>query len=336
MNIKAIFPSGTGELFVHGLHQWDYGRKLEIHSDDLPALVEIHFACAGMQEAVVRTCSAVSGEAVASIPDLCLEQTAPIFAWVYAISGTEGATVKKITLPIIPRVRPQADPSIPRETSDAYTQFLTEVNKAIATLQHGDITVDNARTADSATQAETAHQADEAGALSSGDALATAETLDNLTRAGRYYCDWSVGTPTGTFGYVDVFVRYELTMQVFYDYVNNGDIYVRKKSGDTAWTEWKKGNAKEATSANFARLLHFDEYDSSLTNITEIGLYLVERKATNGDIFSEIIFVSDLNQNAFSSHSTGAWYSAYDKQIITNEGTILKVIRIGTYSVSVG
>ena len=69
MNIKAFFPAGVDSITVSGLTQWDYGRKLEIQADDLPALVEVHFACSivGVDRDVFTTCAvndelAVAGE----------------------------------------------------------------------------------------------------------------------------------------------------------------------------------------------------------------------------------------------------------------------------------
>ena len=77
MNIKAIIPSGQTEITVNGLHQWDYGQTLEICSNDLPAVIEVHFACSGMTEAVVRSCSSYEKDgiqtATAIIPDRCIE-----------------------------------------------------------------------------------------------------------------------------------------------------------------------------------------------------------------------------------------------------------------------
>lgn len=128
MTLKAIIPKGQTELTVNGLHQWDYGRKLEIHSDELPAVVEVHFACAGMKDAVVRVCEAVDGVATAVIPDRCLEQTTPITAWVYVIDDTAGFTAKTITLPIIPRTKPQPSGTVPEEYTDKYTEAITAMN----------------------------------------------------------------------------------------------------------------------------------------------------------------------------------------------------------------
>ena len=47
MNLKAIFREGETALTVHGLTQWDYGRKLEITHPALPAVLEVHFAVVG-------------------------------------------------------------------------------------------------------------------------------------------------------------------------------------------------------------------------------------------------------------------------------------------------
>lgn len=107
MSIKAVFPEGTNAITVHGLHQWDRGRKLKIQAPDLPAQIEVHFACAGMDEAEVRSCTVANGTAEAEIPNQCLEQTTPITAWVYEVGGNYGKTIKTAVLTIVERTRPQ-------------------------------------------------------------------------------------------------------------------------------------------------------------------------------------------------------------------------------------
>lgn len=196
MNIKAIFPSGASELIVHGLHQWDYGRKLEIHSSDLPALVEVHFACAGMTEAVVRSCSVVQGVAEATIPDQCLEQTTPIVAWVYEVGARSGATIKTVTLTVISRARPQPGGTVPTVLSDKYTELVAAINEQVEALKAGNVTVARALTADWATGADKADAAADAavaevaGVARSADVAGSAnlsrmldfDELDNLNK----------------------------------------------------------------------------------------------------------------------------------------------------------
>ena len=329
MNLIAIVPAGASEVIVNGLYQWDYGRKLEIQSPDLPATVEVHFACMGMQEAIVRTCSAVSGTAIAAIPDLCLEQNAPIIAWVYAINGTTGATVKTITLPITPRPRPQAEPSIPRETSDAYTEFLSEINRAIKDLKDGAVTVAHALASDNATNANHSNDTD---AVLSKDALQEAGHLDNLVKAGRYYCDWSAGTPTGGYGNVEVFRRFENTMQVFYSW-STGETYIRKtsKPGETdkEWTEWKS----TAKYSKFSSMLEFDEDDATSHSISQPGLYLLYVLTPEDDLTSEFIFIPELDSKVYTSSGGGAYYGGSTRIIQPLIGyTIKNIFQLGTYS----
>jgi hypothetical protein len=140
MALKAIIPSGMTEITVNGLHQWDYGQQLEIHASDLPGLVEVHFACAGMNDAVVRPCDMVGGVGTVTIPDACLEQTAPIMAWVYEKDGAAGATVKTITLRVTPRARPTASEAPPPEVIDPYTEAVTAMNEAVGKVTEGKIT----------------------------------------------------------------------------------------------------------------------------------------------------------------------------------------------------
>ena len=91
MALKVTIPAGIPAVSVSGLFQWDYGRVLEIESVDIGSeVLEIHFACEKMQEAIVRPCSFSNGVGSITIPDVCLEQSTPITAWIYKIEGTEG------------------------------------------------------------------------------------------------------------------------------------------------------------------------------------------------------------------------------------------------------
>lgn len=135
MSIKATFPAGVTDITVNGLHQWDYGQKLEIQADDLPAVVEVHFAYAGARDAVVRVCEVVDGVTEATIPDQCLEQTSPVLAWIYVIDGAAGATAKTVVLPIIARTQPQPSATVPEEYTDRYTELITAVNAMMGSIQ---------------------------------------------------------------------------------------------------------------------------------------------------------------------------------------------------------
>ena len=124
------------EITVHGLHQWDYGRKLEIKSSSLAGrtVVEVHFANAGMERAVVRTCAVSTQSVTASIPDICLTQSAPICAWVFIPDGDEGFTVLKITLPVAARTQPAEMSTEPPE--DYNNQYLEVIRAANAVIEN--------------------------------------------------------------------------------------------------------------------------------------------------------------------------------------------------------
>lgn len=154
MVLNATFPTGITELTVNGLHQWDYGQQLEICADDLPALIEVHFACMGMREAEVRVCSIVDGVGVVTIPDTCLEQSAPIMAWIYEINGTAGTTTKAITLKVIPRAKPAPSETVPVEVYDKYTEAITAMDAQVEALRSGIITVQSAVQAERSITAE--------------------------------------------------------------------------------------------------------------------------------------------------------------------------------------
>jgi hypothetical protein len=183
MNLQAIFPAGVTELTVNGLHQWDYGRKLEIHADDLPVMLEVHFACPGMDKAIVRSCSAADGIAEAVIPDQCLEQSAPVVAWVFEVGDTSGMTTKTITMPVIARAQPQPGATIPTETSDRYTEAIAAMNEVVEDFKNGSVLVYRSQYADLANEANHAVEADTAEHAYTADRAYTADQADQATTA---------------------------------------------------------------------------------------------------------------------------------------------------------
>lgn len=181
MNIKATFPAGVTALTVHGLHQWDYGRVLEISHPDLPAVAEVHFAAISSKEAIVHVVEGVNGAATVAIPNILLEQMSPITAWVYYVGETSGETMLTVTLPIQARPRPAASPSVPEEISDKYTEALGAINKQFETLKGGNVTVANAAHATSADRAKEAVSAQSAMFASQTTEASHAAAADNAT-----------------------------------------------------------------------------------------------------------------------------------------------------------
>lgn len=184
MAIKAVIPAGQTVVTVNGLHQWDYGQTLEVHDDTLPALVEIHFACAGMDEAVVRPCATVNGVASAVIPDQCLAQITPIAAWVYGVEEASGQTLRTIVLQVTPRVRPATSASVPVKIANQYTELIAEVNRQITALGDGSVVVARALAADYAAEASVARTATNANHAKTADSAASAETAGHAETAG--------------------------------------------------------------------------------------------------------------------------------------------------------
>lgn len=131
MPIRAIFTAGVNELTVSGLTQWDYGQKLEIHGLALPALIEVHFACLEMTEAIPRIGTTVDGVTTVAIPDGCLEHDTPLRAWVYVVDTTSGKTERTIHLPIVKRTKPQGAESRQPFEGDEYAEAIQTINETV-------------------------------------------------------------------------------------------------------------------------------------------------------------------------------------------------------------
>lgn len=181
MAIKVQFPAGASNAVIKGLYQWDYGQVLEIESADIGTeIVEVHFACPSMSEAIVRSCSFSNNVGTVTIPDICLEQSSPVTAWIYRISGTQGHTWKTISISITARTRPAGSRDIPQDFSDKYTELLTEVNEVIDSLEKGNITAACAQNASRADYAAAAGNAQSASHAVSAESAASATTAMEL------------------------------------------------------------------------------------------------------------------------------------------------------------
>lgn len=181
MAIKVSFLAGAPTATVSGLYQWDYGQVLEIECSEIGSeIVEVHFACANMSEAIVRTCAFTNGVGTVTIPDECLEQTSAVTAWVYEVDSTQGHTIKAITLPITARTRPSNTRSVPPEYNDKYGQLIGEVNEAIDALEKGNVTAAKAVLATSADHATTATSATSASYATSAGNANTANTVNSV------------------------------------------------------------------------------------------------------------------------------------------------------------
>ena len=225
MSIKIIFPAETASVTAPSLHQWDYGQILEIESADLLPIVEVHFACSGMTEAIVRPCSVNNGLATVSIPDMCLEHAGTIMAWVFEINGTEGMTRKTISIPVKSRVKPAPGGDIPTEIYDKYTELIDEMREAVEAVLAGNLTVVQAKNANYAAEAGHANSA------SSADTARSATSANDASwasRAGRLNITQNTSTTISETGLYLVFWKnsagYFMTDLIFIDALRGHDI----------------------------------------------------------------------------------------------------------------
>lgn len=191
MKITAIFPEGVTSMTVNGIYQWDYGRELCIIADGLPSLVEVHFECTGMTEAAVRVAEVKDSAATVTIPDRCLEQTAPVTAWVYRIGTDSARTVLGLTLPIIPRAKPAAvgTPDDEARASTRYDELFNLTDRVLKNYETLDADIQAAIEAgttatDAANEAEasktSAATSETNAANSASDAAAAADRAESV------------------------------------------------------------------------------------------------------------------------------------------------------------
>ena len=111
--ITAVFTDNSDYTRATGLWQWDYGQKLRIEGLTLPTAVEIHFALTEQSgDAITRVGTTKDGVTEVVIPDSLLENQAvsasyKIYAWIYLADKTSGETVKRISVWVKCRPKPE-------------------------------------------------------------------------------------------------------------------------------------------------------------------------------------------------------------------------------------
>ena len=116
--ITAVFTDNSDYARATGLWQWDYGQQLRIEGLHLPTAVEIHFALQETGgEAIPRVGTTKDGVTTVTIPDSMLEGNSTvwtadkaynIYAWVYLSDKSSGETIKRITMQVKSRPKPEA------------------------------------------------------------------------------------------------------------------------------------------------------------------------------------------------------------------------------------
>lgn len=116
--VTAVFTDNDDCARTYGLWQWDYGQQLRIEGLHLPTAVEIHFALQETGgEAITRVGTTKDGVTTVTIPDSMLEgnsaawtaeKTYNIYAWVYLSDKLSGETIKRITMQVKSRPKPEA------------------------------------------------------------------------------------------------------------------------------------------------------------------------------------------------------------------------------------
>ena len=111
--ITAVFTDNSDYARATGLWQWDYGQRLRIEGLHLPTAVEIHFALTEQSgDAITRVGTTKDGVTEVVIPDSLLENQAAgatyeIYAWIYLADNTSGETIKRISVQVKRRPKPE-------------------------------------------------------------------------------------------------------------------------------------------------------------------------------------------------------------------------------------
>lgn len=130
--ITAVFTDNSDYARATGLWQWDYGQRLRIEGLKLPTAIEIHFALTEFAgDAIPRVGTTKDGVTEVVIPDSLLEHQAAgatyeIYAWIYLADKTSGETIKRISMQV--KCRPKPEGFDAPEDAELFREAIEAVN----------------------------------------------------------------------------------------------------------------------------------------------------------------------------------------------------------------
>ena len=134
--ITVVFDEKNEYARAAGLWQWDYGQVLRIQGLTLPTAVEIHFSLAETGgQAISRVGVTRDGVTEVVIPDSMLENGPAagsqytIYAWLYLTDSTSGQTIRRISLQV--RTRSKPEPFDTPEAEELFRRAIDTVNEAV-------------------------------------------------------------------------------------------------------------------------------------------------------------------------------------------------------------
>lgn len=130
--LEAIFTDAILSITLTGLFQWDYGQKLYIKGVNLQEISQVHFSNSKEKEAIVMPAVKQGDYVVCDIPNVLLEKSLDITAWVYDIGENSGETVRTIILKVEPRTKPQDFISQNPDAEDILAGMIADINGMIA------------------------------------------------------------------------------------------------------------------------------------------------------------------------------------------------------------
>ena len=152
--ITAVFTDNSDYARATGLWQWDYGQRLRIEGLKLPAAAEIHFALTEQSgDAITRVGTTKDSVTEVVIPDSLLENQAAgatyeIYAWIYLADKTSGETIKRISMQVKRRPKPEG-----RDTPEDAELFREAIEAVNASADRAETAREGAEAAQKAAEA---------------------------------------------------------------------------------------------------------------------------------------------------------------------------------------
>lgn len=152
--ITAVFTDNSDYARATGLWQWDYGQRLRIEGLKLPTAIEIHFALTEQSgDSNTRVGTTKDGVTEVVIPDSMLENQAAgatyeIYAWIYLADKTSGETIKRISMQVKRRPKPEG-----RDTPEDAELFREAIEAVNASADRAEAAREGAEAAQKAAEA---------------------------------------------------------------------------------------------------------------------------------------------------------------------------------------
>lgn len=123
-----VIKDESGNILDH-FYQWDMNRVISFHAVGMPSSFNVHYANKCSKHALVVNPDTSGEYPTAQVPNLILQNSDPLYIYIYDIANQAYKTEFTVRLPVIPRAKPSDHQYVENISYDTVATLRAEISR---------------------------------------------------------------------------------------------------------------------------------------------------------------------------------------------------------------